>query len=684
MSRVTFPTGKLHQERAAVWARQRLADASGRRFSSPLDQDGVLFADSVGLGKTWEALAATALLLYKWTGNERGRRHVLVLCPANLVTKWEDELADGSPFRDCLTAWSHRMCSRGNGRVAQCVERTLSLVLPIRRSKHVRVRSRFGKFKPPGGTYVVSQSLVCNRGRGLSALRKHRWDVVICDEAHSTVARSALEALEARRRKRTTLLLSATPFQLEPRQFNDLARHVLVSGHRVLSRADIAPYVRSVEEVFKFPASAGPTPTQVRSAGRKLSLIAARTVPRALRRTYAVVVCSGETVPSPGRLDELDDASVHGFLDSLRMGSGARDCGFERAYFSERLRLALISDQTFLATRLRRILAAAAPGHESPRRRGLRKWARRAFALDIERSIETGLPHKTIVFTSWVGRGSRGEAAVLRGALDAEFRAALRDVRRRHGRRWCTWTDRGVERLRSVPLPDSLSPEARDSIGMAIRSWADDELLLVMVGRRRGFRGRLIGELVSQWSSVDALRRETQQAEDAYERRTLRRRLRERTLAASPYSRDGALLAVERYTGRERRSERDKVAAAFRRLGPPWAIVASNVGAEGIDLHTYTARIVHYDLEWNPARMEQREGRGDRVGRRLKEPLEVLYCLVPRTYDERMFHQLVARDRWHGVLLGKGASSFAEADVNAPLLPRERLRDMRLDLAPRP
>ena len=51
--------------------------------------------------------------------------------------------------------------------------------------------------------------------------------------------------------------------------------------------------------------------------------------------------------------------------------------------------------------------------------------------------------------------------------------------------------------------------------------------------------------------------------------------------------------------------------------------------------------------------MEQREGRGDRFGRLLKEPLSILYCLVPRTYDERMFLQLVARDRWHGVLLAR-------------------------------
>ena len=62
--------------------------------------------------------------------------------------------------------------------------------------------------------------------------------------------------------------------------------------------------------------------------------------------------------------------------------------------------------------------------------------------------------------------------------------------------------------------------------------------------------------------------------------------------------------------------------------------------------------------------------------------LAILYCLVPRTYDERMFHQLVARDRWHGVLLGKPASQLADDQADAPLIDSKRIARMRLDLAP--
>jgi hypothetical protein len=63
--------------------------------------------------------------------------------------------------------------------------------------------------------------------------------------------------------------------------------------------------------------------------------------------------------------------------------------------------------------------------------------------------------------------------------------------------------------------------------------------------------------------------------------------------------------------------------------------------------------------------------------------LEILYCLVPRTYDERMFHQLVARERWHGVLLGKPAQELADEQTEARLISTKAVALIRLDLRPR-
>ena len=145
---------------------------------------------------------------------------------------------------------------------------------------------------------------------------------------------------------------------------------------------------------------------------------------------------------------------------------------------------------------------------------------------------------------------------------------------------------------------------------------------------------------------------------------------------------------VEPFTG----IERDRTGTSSRFCSPwlPWVLVASHVAEEGIDLQTYTRHIVHYEVEWNPARMEQREGRGDRRGRlfnrrNTKEPLDVYFPLVGQTYEERILHQLVMRMRWHGVLLGKGAVELAddEGERHYRSVSGKNLRAMQLDLSPR-
>lgn len=67
------------------------------------------------------------------------------------------------------------------------------------------------------------------------------------------------------------------------------------------------------------------------------------------------------------------------------------------------------------------------------------------------------------------------------------------------------------------------------------------------------------------------------------------------------------------FTGDDTRRERDAIAEAFTTALAPWILVATNVGSEGIDLHRCSRHLVHFDLELNPARLEQREGRIDRL-----------------------------------------------------------------------
>lgn len=73
--------------------------------------------------------------------------------------------------------------------------------------------------------------------------------------------------------------------------------------------------------------------------------------------------------------------------------------------------------------------------------------------------------------------------------------------------------------------------------------------------------------------------------------------------------------------------------------------------------------MIHHDLCWNPATIEQRTGRVDRIGSKVErerlgangEGLPTLEIAVPylaATYDERMFEELYRRAQLFEVTLG--------------------------------
>lgn len=105
---------------------------------------------------------------------------------------------------------------------------------------------------------------------------------------------------------------------------------------------------------------------------------------------------------------------------------------------------------------------------------------------------------------------------------------------------------------------------------------------------------------------------------------------------------------------------RDRAVAAFNTPLYPDVMVATPVLAEGIDLHRSCRRVVHHDLPWNPAKLEQRTGRVDRVGslaEHLREQdgttrIEVSLPYMDGTYDQFIFSRVMARRREFRCLLG--------------------------------
>ncbi|OGA28163.1 MAG: hypothetical protein A3I01_15380 [Betaproteobacteria bacterium RIFCSPLOWO2_02_FULL_65_24] len=154
---------------------------------------------------------------------------------------------------------------------------------------------------------------------------------------------------------------------------------------------------------------------------------------------------------------------------------------------------------------------------------------------------------------------------------------------------------------------------------------------------------------------------------------------------------------------------RSAVFAGFNTPLLPEILVCTAVGQEGIDLHRKCRHVVHYDLGWNPATIEQRTGRTDRIGskaereRKLRAAktdehnmpgLDVPLPYLAATYDERMFDALRTRAQVFEILTGGDptADRDAEATWTEPgdegadpgttfvPLPHEMLDDLKVDL----
>ncbi len=87
--------------------------------------------------------------------------------------------------------------------------------------------------------------------------------------------------------------------------------------------------------------------------------------------------------------------------------------------------------------------------------------------------------------------------------------------------------------------------------------------------------------------------------------------------------------------GGMRPDEREAVKAAFQYdpvESPVRILLATDAASEGIDLQNWCHLLIHNEIPWNPARLEQRNGRVDRHGQRAPEVL--VHHFVPRGFKE--------------------------------------------------
>jgi hypothetical protein len=164
--------------------------------------------------------------------------------------------------------------------------------------------------------------------------------------------------------------------------------------------------------------------------------------------------------------------------------------------------------------------------------------------------------------------------------------------------------------------------------------------------------------------------------------------------------------------------DRDAVFNGFNTPLLPDILVCTQVGQEGIDLHRHCRHVVHYDLGWNPATLEQRTGRTDRLGSKAMRErtlalearqnsqasgnqdlalpgLDIALPYLAGTYDERMYDRLRSRAQTFEILTGGDPSADSDGDTSwldpddlgtangtdyVPL-PNEMLEQLRVNLA---
>ena len=88
-------------------------------------------------------------------------------------------------------------------------------------------------------------------------------------------------------------------------------------------------------------------------------------------------------------------------------------------------------------------------------------------------------------------------------------------------------------------------------------------------------------------------------------------------------------------------AERDDVLARF--AGADRAVlVATDVISEGLNLQYHASQVVHYELPWNPNRLEQRNGRVDRFGQPRAE-VKIRMLFYEDSLDALVFRRLIQK-----------------------------------------
>ncbi len=126
---------------------------------------------------------------------------------------------------------------------------------------------------------------------------------------------------------------------------------------------------------------------------------------------------------------------------------------------------------------------------------------------------------------------------------------------------------------------------------------------------------------------------------------------------------DQAELRIATFHGGMGDDSREEIKKAFNHdptQHPLRILVATDAAREGVNLQNHCADLFHFDVPWNPGRMEQRNGRIDRKLQREKE-VRCHYFVLPQRAEDRVID----------VLVRKTATIYKELGSLSPVIVRD-------------
>jgi ERCC4-related helicase len=595
----------------------------------------VLFADEVGLGKTIEA-GATMKLLWM-TGYVR---RILVLAPKNIMKQWWDELRlkFGMPFY---------LLQSG---------KPTTLLTPYRKERQVL-----------GNPYDEADLLVASwhyaRGRkGVESdvLKARPFDLVVIDEAHAARVTRSLNASKPTRLNELATALSAlsphlflvtaTPQQLNELEVLDLLKILGLGG----------PWVHE-EDFRQFYGELKAEPN-ARSESQWLHMF--RLIAW-FSKTY-LIENDVENVAKfsgadKGRLTAallraLDSSSETDFLNLMR------DVGKDELAVIDRVLRGLSPLSWFMIRHNRRMLEEI--GYRFPKRiqqiRDVELDATHKRLLeDLERYLRNEYDaYRSFATGSEQQRGLGLIRSIYYQRFVSSFAAAYHTVKRR--REFLGALLEG-DQERLLELAEKMLEDAE------IEDYDESDLISLMKPIVEKARSLIVKErnvLLDFERKLEPYSIPATAVRDP-KLRMLRETVMKlrgegrKILVFSKFTdtvdvirdflaREIGAQKIGTYTGRggelwdgKQWGECDKEEVRKAIDNQVEVLVCSEAASEGLNLQAASA-VVNVDMPWNPARVEQRIGRVDRIGQTSSD-VKVVNVWYPDTYEARMYRVLIER-----------------------------------------